>query len=436
MGREPTRVPTAPVSLILVLWALPMFAAVGGAQLSVDVGPIDIYAFKVLVPIAFFVTLLTVRSDLHVPTEAWASVGLTAWALIGALWAPEGAAAFKAATVFAFAAMLFAMLRWWADRWRDQVVGALVTGWRVALLGTALVAAWELATGSHLPTDLASNEADVAGVVLSVFRNPNDYGAFLALAIPLCLFPAGRLRSFSVPIALGSAGLLVLSGSRFGLLAVGLAGVVAMVRFRHRWWTAPSTWVVVAGGTIGFVGLVAVGAKIAAKFTALFLPGAFGNTSAGTRVALIGYGRWAAITTCGIGLGGGGYEVMTTAGDVPIHVRGGDVNPHNMWVEVVSEFGVVGLVLVLILLGAIWGRLRRRGVPEPAATVLWAALASYVVAVCTPSSYLASPVNWMFLATVSVLTLSGTIPGTSTRPLDASSMLPVRRSAPLGSADT
>ena len=68
MGREPTRVPTAPVSLILVLWALPMFAAVGGAQLSVDVGPIDIYAFKVLVPIAFFVTLLTVRSDLHVPT--------------------------------------------------------------------------------------------------------------------------------------------------------------------------------------------------------------------------------------------------------------------------------------------------------------------------------------------------------------------------------
>ncbi|MEZ5349526.1 MAG: hypothetical protein R2714_10005 [Microthrixaceae bacterium] len=78
VGREPTQVPTAPVSLILVLWALPMFAAVGGAQLSVDVGPIDIYAFKVLVPIAFFVTLLTVRSDLHVPTEAWASVGLTA----------------------------------------------------------------------------------------------------------------------------------------------------------------------------------------------------------------------------------------------------------------------------------------------------------------------------------------------------------------------
>ncbi len=394
-----------PLWIRLTLWTLPTFAAVGGGFLSLSAGPVELYPFKVIVPVGFLLAVLTVSSDRRISGEVWILLGLMVWAALGTTWAADPGGAVKSASVFLFAALLFALLDWWSQRWPSVTVGGVVSGWRLALVATGLVGAWELATGSHLPTDfIEAGKSGSEGVILSVFQNPNDYGAFLAISIPIALYPAGRFRWLSVPLASVSAVFLVLSGSRFAMIGLLLALVVAAVRLRHRWWTPPATWITVLAGVGGFILLSTLGVTLVEKFLALTETGAFGETSAGSRLGLIGNGLWATLRSGGLGLGGGGFEQMMLSGDGVVHTRAGEVNPHNMWVEVLSELGIVGFAAFVCLLGMIWGRVHRSGVGDAPETLLWAALASYAVAVCTSSSYLDSPVGWMFLATVCVIT--------------------------------
>jgi len=388
----------------LVLWLLPLSAAVGGSLFEVDLGPIPIYPFKVIVPLVFAITLVTTPVRRRPEPEVLILSLLLTWAAVGAVWAVEPAAAVATSSIFAFAIMLFATLHFWGA----DAVPDLIMGWRVALAATALVALGELATGLHLPTAFVEERGGaVGGVVLSVFTNPNDFGAFLAIAIPISLFPArGRTPRWAWPLAAGSAALLLIAASRFALLGLAAAGLVVLVRYRRKWWSLLTGWLALLVGLGSAIVLIAIGAGIATKVTVLFEPGAFGDTSAGIRIALAANGLWAVARTGGVGLGGGGFEPMVRSGDIPVALREGVLNPHNMWIELVSEFGVVGITLFGALLAVIWRRATAEHRPaEPTATILWMSLASYVLAVCTSSSYVSSPVSWTFLATASLISL-------------------------------
>ncbi|MGI9579363.1 MAG: O-antigen ligase family protein [Microthrixaceae bacterium] len=396
-----------PPWLRLSVWMLPTFAAVGGVTISIDVGPVPMYPFKALVPLLAIAVAFTLRRSVRMSAEVLILFALSVWTLGGLFWG-DSDGVLQLFSVVVFAALLVASLRMCGHDIRQD----LVTGWRAALVVTGLVSVWELLTGQHLATAfVTSREGFVSGVVLSVFNNPNDYGAFIALAVPLSLLQFGQRKRpvWLLPLTLASIAFLVVGASRFALLALVLSAGVVAFRLRQRWWVPPAAWVSAVGVASGVLVLLAIGAKVIEKFLALTSSGALGDTSAGVRVALIGNGLWGGLTTGGVGLGGGGFETMIESGDAPIVVRDGVVNPHNFWIETFSELGVVGVACILGLLIVFARRLSVGRLGDLNTAILWGAMVGYLLAASTPSSYLASPVNWMFLASLAVFTAEAPI---------------------------
>lgn len=390
---------------------LPLSAAIGGLIVSVSVGPIELYPFKVLVPALFITSVLVMGWDNRIGGAPGVITALTLWTAVGLVWSIDRGATVQLLSVLVFVVLLFLTLQMIGT----GVADALVFGWQLALVVTGLVAVFELATGWHFPTQFVLSRPTLGRTItLSVFNNPNDYGAFLTLAIPLSLFPVrGRTSWFAWILAACSTVFLVTSNSRFALIGLLAIGATALIRRRRGTWGLPTAWSIVLVGATTMMILFMIGASIVKKFAALTAPGAFissptgGASSAGDRVGLIANGLWSVVRTGGMGTGGGSFEVFRQNWDLPFFVRPATINPHNMWLEVTTELGLVGLALILLLIGTVYRPVTRRHHPlEPGATVLWAALSGYVFAVATPSSYLKSPVSWMFLGTIYVLARS------------------------------
>lgn len=392
-----------PIAARAVALALPTTAAVGASLISIDVAGFPMYPFKVLVPVALAVSLVAARRSIALERSTWCVLLLAAWATAGSLWAHDVTTAAHSALTIWFAVALFVLVQLWGSEFRRD----LITGWRLALVVTGAVALVEILTGFHLASDFIVDR-EGQGYVLSVFSNPNDYGAFLAIAIPISLFPTRgrRIPLWAWALAGGSTALLLVSASRFALIGLLAAAIVALVRHRRSWWAVPTGWAALAIGIAAFVVLTILGADIASKLLSLTEEGSLGDTSAGIRIGLLANGVWAFFVTGGLGVAIGGFPEMIASGLAPVSLRAGVVDPHNMWFELLAELGLPGVVFFGVLLGSIWGPLRR-SVVEPAATVAWASLAAYVAAVCTASAYLTAPVSWMFLATVASLSALG-----------------------------
>jgi hypothetical protein len=392
---------------------LVLTAAVGSAVLSVRVGGITVYPFRLLVlAVLLAAPLLQYRlSWLSVEgPRVFAFVGFVwlVWGGCSVFWSPSFAGGVEDvfAVGFGFAvgvalltlgAAQVSSLRW------------LRRGWVLAFLVTGAVAIWELVTGNHLPGAYAERAPEYAlrSIAISTFGNPNNYGAFLVLCLPFLLHSRQQTSSllgatFYEVLLVLFFGILFMTGSRSAFLgAVVEMGVLVF------FFGAVKRGLALLGmGGALLVGLFYAGfsfedLQILSSLQVMVSASAFEQGSLQARLGLTLNGVWMLLSTLGIGVGAGGYELVARSPDLPYYTSG-LVNPHNFWIEVVSEYGIlVGGLFVwmmgLFFLRSLQAYWARKGVWAQTALLM---LVGYFFAALANSTYMAQPTNWMAIASI------------------------------------
>lgn len=398
------------------LLLLPVAAALGPYFLPVPLGGINLFGFRSLVIVLFAITLGALRLRCWEPPlgRAYVVLGLLwmVWGGVSVMWSPVFLPAVRDvfAVVLGFGVGIILLNVRGDERWG---IDALRRGWILAFVVTGAVAAWEVATGNHLSSQYTARVPDRAliGVAQSTLEQPNNYGAFLLLAFPflmwsreqaerrvirwaysamvvfvpvLVVFSASRLAFLGLLAELAVFGALAVRGGRSRLTYFGLVGLLALVTI----WVFRNDPRLVGKLSSALGGEFARGGSIAMRW------------------ALTVNGLWFIMISGGVGIGAGGFQELMREGVAP-HYAGGLVDPHNYWLEIGSQYGVVVLAGFLTFLGVLgWVGLRARQRPDVDQGVvqfLLVGLTGYLVAALANSSYLLQSTNWMFVATILIV---------------------------------
>lgn len=282
--------------------------------------------------------------------------------------------------------------------WQRRVPGlylSLARGWVVAGLFTCAVAVGEIVTGIHLPGYVESAAPDPA----ATFGNPNAMAIFLVLA---CVWTIPVRRSSGAPWRAATGLLVLASGPMVYLANARLALVV---------WLLVVAWLAWRGlrrSNHGLAGLgesmVPLGVAIAIVAMTPHLLGYLGEiatpgSSGGVREQLTRQGLGFALDRGGLPTWPGSFEsLMRDHGD--LDKSGGLVNAHNMWVELLVQYGVVSLVLLIgwMVVCVVANRAAR---DETALAV-----AAMLVLGLVDSSSLDAPSTWAFVITLAAVARS------------------------------
>lgn len=300
-------------------------------------------------------------------------------------------------------------------------------GWIMAFVVTATLGAREIVLGEHLPNYLTST--DVANVdlrlIASTFGNPNNYAAFLVTAFPFLVnlvlrSRARTIRSLGISLAAMTCLLMLYTGSRICIFALGLEILILALlggtRFRKGLFGFAiiiSLFLLVAG--TGLAGSIAPGlpTKLDSATPSRIFDEATGggSTSSGERrVNLYLDGLWMISDSGGLGVGPGNFEAVMSTADVP-YDTGGVLSPHNAYLEIASQYGLLVFGAFLLWAGIcfrICWRAARHGGPRAR---LWGmtAIAAFIgncVSALASSSYLTGSTNWVFMATLFLVTVT------------------------------
>ena len=279
-----------------------------------------------------------------------------------------------------------------------------------------MIAAWELITGHHLAGDFVSNapQSVVTGVVISTFENPNNYGAFLILCVPFVywfyLRTLGLKRIIFIVLGIVLLLLLVKTRSRGSLIDFVIQLIVILLMNARRIRSTAVKFTVLVCIILAIVGALVLEPSIVHKMLGLYTElTQFGSAS--ERLNLYANGMQFAWESHLLGIGSGAFEfyMQNGYGALP---TGHDIDPHNFWIQILSQYGVIVFVPFL------WWLIRcvkvgidaRRSALTTGANKMVAAteclligLVGYPLAAMEHSSYIKEPTNWMFIASVLLL---------------------------------
>jgi O-antigen ligase len=297
-------------------------------------------------------------------------------------------------------------------------------GWVFAVVVVLAQATYELLTGNRLPsftTEPWDTYLD-SSVVQATLGAPSTFAGFLLLTTPFLLWSMERARGpeklFYIGLLAATVFFASYGGARNSFVALLLEFAIYFVILERRWYVR---WAAVACGLVAAVVLVnffmQTDSKLAEKYQKVAELG-LEDRSISQRIALSMNGIWLAIETGGRGVGADGFQETIASGDVlvPLRVdkRGIPRPTHNVWVEILAEYGLVtflGLMALFAWIARLGWRARRdtgeaqgggadRGSVGRAVLVGLVGYAFYGV---QSGSVLGHTMNWMFLASLCVL---------------------------------
>lgn len=276
-------------------------------------------------------------------------------------------------------------------------------------LALALV---EHITGLHLPISRFSRGAQphLAYRPTAAFVNENNFAVFINLSIPFLLAHWRHYPAHRWGVGLGLAAgifLLLVTGSRINyavlLLALVIYSCFLTPRGKRLRVLAALLALVLVVGLIFALTQPLRGQYMADQLeegaTALLdllnpQGGGYSSNSLALRLAMLRRGGEMLQATRGLGVGPGNFETWVAA--TPSAV----VNPHNWWLELASEYGILVFLAYLTCYGSltlgIWCRWRHQGHWLSEALAL--SLAIFPWAALAPSTLLAYAPHWSLLA--------------------------------------
>lgn len=282
-----------------------------------------------------------------------------------------------------------------------QLYLAIARGWVVAGLLMCAAATIEVITGLHLGSHLES-----AGSQPSVaFGNPNALAVFVVMAnvwAPPVRRAGGALwRPASWFLLLATAPVLLVTGARLAmamwLLLVAWSVWIAVTRSRTR-------------GAAVALGLVPLGATmavlaVAPRVLSYVNEVSTGGSSGSVRAVLSLEGWHYAIQQRGLPSSPGSFEALIVENDA-LERTGGLVNAHNVWLEILVQYGALSLVLLVGWMIACC--VARSG----ARTEIWPAVVAMLVLGLADSSLLDDAQLWLMVLTLAMASRVEVAPST------------------------
>jgi O-antigen ligase len=290
------------------------------------------------------------------------------WGLTSLLWTPDVANGIRELTGIALGLLTaFAMMRLIVHA--PLALRAIRSGWVWAFAVTMPIAAWEVLYDQHLPGarghDFTGGETIITiTYAAATFGNRNTYSAFIVLAFPFLLWSlhkSSRWRKLLIAMLITAAVCIqLMNASRLGAgatLCELLAWLVLTKQGKAR------ARVLLAGAALlGILAQVLTYLPYTQLRYNLFLEGR--DDSVLGRTGLLECGAQFLAETAGAGVGAGGFAAGILAGRGAYDTRGA-IDPHNVWVEVFSQYGLlVGVAFVAWLLYcavALWRMRPRHG---------------------------------------------------------------------------
>ena len=388
--------------LVVAIVALPALAVLGPAFALPHFRAL--FAFRValgLIGLVGMLWLILARRRWHFEATTYALLfgAWCCWLVISLSWAPDPVAGLRYLLLFAsLGAVAAATASAGVSRRRliYLVLSLAVVYGLSVVVGTA---EWRLRI--HLPT--ASAFYTGRRTPAAFFLNANDFATYLALCWPfVLLLPSLRRRAAVVALTavvlLATVAVLLFTGSRTSLLALGVETAVAAVVIAAT--SGRRTRLAVAGLTVvallgaGFL-LAGRGGTIGNSFSLPQLAGQVqsGSGSGGVRSELQVAGLRAAASRWFLGVGPGNAEVVVIRQNPQFTV----FNLHDWWLEVLVDGGLPGLlffVTIYLLLLAQMVRVARYAGDAllrylGAATAI--ALVGFSVAIVGPSTAIKFP---------------------------------------------
>ena len=219
---------------------------------------------------------------------------------------------------------------------------AVRRGWLAAVLLTIPVAIYEIITDQHLlhsSGHVESGGSSSFGITYAgvTFGNRNYYVAFLTLAYPYLLWSVSRASNWvtkflCIALCAGVGLIVLIDASRLGGIVIGMQ-LVAWLLFTRGRRDAIRRLVLVGGVLCCGYWALTLSPYTVMRFQ-WFVSGQDESISA--RLGLLMAGMQMIYDTAGIGVGAGGFVQAVQR----FPETQGLVDPHNLWIEVFSQYGV------------------------------------------------------------------------------------------------
>ena len=392
----------------------------GVALLPVDVGPFTLFPYRILFLLLGGLFILRIISDGWRPVLERIDVKfylgfLIVWfgyALLSLVWvASKGAAAREILLLF-MGIFMIGLSTYYLREAQD--FRRMLWIWLGILVGFSLLGFWEHITGSHLWASGLYGETRLRFMYrpTAVFRNPNDYSAFLALGIPFCLalFRYSKrnfLRLFGLVVAIAAFYLILSTRSRANLLAVCLELLLFLVFvLADRRRDIRQRIIQIGGLALVFlipnlVWYLKDAASTWQQIATIEEEAQFGEGSMAIRINLIRNGLSFLGSTKGFGVGAGNAMYWMT--HFARFDTSGTLSLHNWWLEILTNYGIFILLGYVGFYVSLLGRLFKRiytvvGEKAMLGEAILVSLVGFFFAGLGPSSILAWAPHWLFFA--------------------------------------
>ena len=334
-----------------------------------------------------------------------------AWALLGVLWARYQYDALRAAFSIGFGFLAFLAVAN-LESWKRDALRWLIRGWVAAAILAAAVGVWELLTGNHLPGPWFASQTRVSSTLIaSTFDNPNNFGVFLLLTLPVLLATLENVRAQLARTALIALILLlaflgILTTSRIAVYGFVLTGIVYAFR-RPRLTGTDIASIAIAGILLAFL---PVTQRLVSLFTSTdlrYITTVLLQGSTLIRLNLATIGIDLLVSSFGLGVGGGNFAPTLQATIQYSHLfTSGIIDPHNWWIEILSEYGIVMFCLYCGFLFFLYLRHRaaERAGLRPSLHHLPLFLLAFALAGVGPSSFVNLSWQWLYVAIIVIAT--------------------------------
>lgn len=399
---------------------------IGSAFLTVHVGPIHIFPYRVLLIIMWLIFVMGVILKGRVKLSQikirpyFKFLGLWLfYAILSLAWAASKTDAIRhIILLFMSVSIIYFVVYYFSN---DKDIKRLYYVWLFILGCLLLVGHWEHLTGQHLSVSGYSEMrldslapyvvAQVKHTPTGVFTNPNDYASYLTLSIPF-VFVLIRYRRSMVERSVGLVALLstlyllLMTFSRANYLGVLLELAFAFMflfKFKEKLMTTILGGLLILALVFTLQGTIkSIGGTISEEIGSIINPSEVTYGSTGIRINLIKNSLIFLARTAGFGVGAGNFEYWMA--NFRIYDTFGISNPHNWWVEIMVDYGIfIYTGYILFYLGLVIGlyKIHRHLTDRTEKMICEALLVSIVgffLASISPSSIMAFRPQWFLFA--------------------------------------
>ncbi|MFT9599861.1 O-antigen ligase family protein [Mesobacillus sp.] len=410
----------------LLLYAFIVASFIGPGLISLKVGPISLFPYRLLLPVAILIYLYYWINNKRISLYGEEPVKpvlifLFAWigfALLSLLWAQSITDGVK--DIFFLSSGIFFIFLFITSFNKREDYSALFYTWVIVMMFMLAIGYWNYLTKQQLPVSrLASMGAYVQHRPTAVFANENDYASYLALSFFFAFavfhrYKPGKLNAVPILIRM-TAGFLVLSAifqiyvseSRANLLSVFI-GLVFWFLFYTS--LKEKRYIVLLGILSGILVMILFPEKIVSIFNTVgnqimsaFVPSNNAEASTDIRINLLKNALIFITGSFGMGIGAGNVEYyMEHYAELP---TAGIVNMHNWWAEIFVHYGIfIFIGYVILYLWLIFSLMKLYRISSAnwkdkmVVQALSTSLIAFSLASISPSSFMTLNYSWILIA--------------------------------------